>query len=338
MSGHVSSRLAAHLDGQLSASEAQQIDSHLKQCDSCRREGEEIRFGMSMMDQLTPARAPDSVWASIEAALYEKRIRWYSRAPWRLAMAAALLCVIGLGIWLAGRENQWEVSMIAGGRATAERLGAHGWIETDGSSRARIVVGKIGVVEVGPNTRIGRVAALSGEHRLALEHGDISAKILAPPRLFFVDTSAGTAVDLGCEYTLHSASDGSGLLNVTRGWVSYEWQGRESLVPAGASCRTRAGFAPGTPYFDDASPEFIDALTNFDFAHGAVPGILAAARVRDTLTLWHLLTRVAPADRSLVFDRMTALSPLPADLTRERILNLDPAALNHWKEELAWTW
>jgi hypothetical protein len=66
--------------------------------------------------------------------------------------------------------------------------------------------------------------------------------------------------------------------------------------------------------------------------------ILSASRQRDTLTLWHLLSRVAPGDRPRVFDRMTALTPLPAGVSREKALALDPHTLTHWREELAWTW
>src|SRR5256885_9219045 len=46
----------------------------------------------------------------------------------------------------------------------------------------------------------------------------------------FVDTAAGTAVDLGCEYVLNTDEDGLGLLRVTKGWVSFQWKGLESLV------------------------------------------------------------------------------------------------------------
>ena len=140
------------------------------------------------------------------------------------------------------------------------------------------------------------VTARPGEHRLALARGEIRAKISAPPKLFFVDTASGTAIDLGCEYTLSDDELGLGLLQVTKGWVSFQWKGLESLVPAGASCRTHPHIGPGIPYFDDASESLKQALENFGFEK--VGGrsrsrlILAEARVRDTLTLWHLLQRV----------------------------------------------
>jgi hypothetical protein len=71
---------------------------------------------------------------------------------------------------------------------------------------------------------------------------------------------------------------------------------------------------------------------------GAINVMLAESRVRDTLTLWHLLSRVDAGDRARVYDRIAALTPVPAGVTREHVLQLDPATLTRWREELAWTW
>src|SRR5206468_11395737 len=129
------------------------------------------------------------------------------------------------------------------------------------------------------------------------------AKISAPPKLFFVDTASATAVDFGCEYALSADEEGFGWLHVTRGWVSFQWKGIESLVPAGASCQTRPQAGPGIPYFDDAPESLKRAVEIFSFEKGgndALHTILFESRVRDTLTLWHLLSRVEPGDRSPV--------------------------------------
>ena len=66
--------------------------------------------------------------------------------------------------------------------------------------------------------------------------------------------------------------------------------------------------------------------------------MLAHSRVRDTLTLWHLLSRVDPAERGRVYDRIAELTPPPSGVTRDKVLQLDPATLTLWREELAWTW
>ena len=276
-----------------------------------------------ILKYLPVVNAPDAIWASIEAALDEPGTR--KRAvlrTWRWAFAAlTVMPLVGLLYWSVAHRSQW--------------------IETDAHSRVTVKVGEIGSMEVEPGTRLRVVTERPNEHRFALARGEIRAKISAPPKLFFVDTAAGTAVDLGCEYTLNSNELGLGLLRVTRGWVSFQWRGIESLVPAGASCRTHPRIGPGIPYFDDASESLKQALENFGRekdGSDALNVILAESRVRDTLTLWHLLSRVDSADRGRVFDRIAALTPVPAGVSREQAIKLDPQTLTRWREDLAWTW
>jgi hypothetical protein len=290
---------------------------------------------------LLVVKAPDAIWRSIEAALDGEPARPKRFWPaWALAAASvATVCVIA---WYATRPSSpgWQVSRLEGSTSVDEiKVGE--WLQTDASSRARITVGNIGTVDVEPNTRVRLVAASPTEHRLTLARGEISATVTAPPRLFLVDTPTSTAVDLGCAYKIKTDESGDGVLRVTSGWVSLEWKGRESLVPAGADCRTRSRTGPGTPYFADATEILQQSLAAFDFQGGgadAVSTILSQARVRDTLTLWHLLSRVDPSDRIRVFDRMVELVPLPTGVSREKALQLDPATLKSWREELAWKW
>jgi predicted anti-sigma-YlaC factor YlaD len=330
---HVSRQLGAFLDGELAEQEARRVETHVAQCASCRVEREQVRFGMEILRRLPTVEAPDSIWVAIETALDEHRSRkmWVVHW-WRLAFAASLVLALA-AYWIAARQSgmRWEVVRFDG--SGAGHIGAGEWIETDSRSSASIKVGQIGSVEVAPNTRLRVVTARPGEHRLALARGEIRAKISAAPKLFFVDTASGTAVDLGCEYTLNTDEDGLGLLRVTRGWVSFQWKGLESLIPAGASCRTHPHVGPGIPYFDDA-PEIMKEAVEYN----ALTIILSEARVRDTLTLWHLLFRVEAGDRARVYDRMASLTPVPAGVSRERALKLDPETLRRWKDELAWTW
>ena len=349
---HVSRRLAAYIDGELSPRRARQAELHLGRCAHCRAEREQVGFGIAMVERLPSVEAPEAIWASIEAALLENRSpRTSTVRPWRLAFAATLVvALLGAAYWRFAHPSgtRWEVASLQGSPAVgakhirgAGRIGAGEWIETDSGSRATIKVGAIGSVEVEPNTRVRVVTARQGEHRLALARGEIRARISAPPKLFFVDTASGTAVDLGCEYALNTDEDGFGLLRVAKGWVSFQWNGLESLVPAGASCQTRPHLGPGIPYFDDAPENVKQAVQSFGFEKGgndALSIVLAESRVRDTLTLWHLLSRVEAGDRTRVYDRIAALAPVPAGVSREKALKLDPETLNRWKEELAWTW
>ncbi len=315
---HISQRMAALADGQMSEPESRRAELHLRDCPRCRAEYEQVRAGMTMIKNLVLVDAPPEIWPLIEAG----RQTPASQRHWAPALA-----LVALGAVTVAGAAYW-------------RLG-NSWIETDGASHRTIRIGEIGFVEVEPNTRLRVVTDGPNEHRLALARGEIRAKISAPPKLFFVDTPSGTAVDLGCEYSLNTDDGGSDFLHVTKGWVSFQWKGLESLVPAGASCRTRTKAGPGIPYFDDAPENLKEALEKFAFGKrgdDVLTVILAESRQRDTLTLWHLLSRVAPGDRPRVFGRMTALTPLPAGVLREKALALDSQTLTHWREELAWTW
>jgi hypothetical protein len=300
--------------------------------------------------QLPVVEAPEAIWHSILQSLNEDRPPARRAFHW-WQLAAALFVVIGaIGLWVFTRPQpaSWEVVRLDGSPAVgsrqvkdAGRIAVGEWLQTDATSRARIGIGDIGSVEVAPNSRVRLLAAKPNENRLALVRGEISATVSAPPRLFFVDTPASTAVDLGCAYTMKTDEAGSGLLMVSAGWVSLEWKGRESLVPAGAMCRTRPSAGPGTPYFGDASEALRQALSAFDFEKGgsdALRTVLDQSRVRDTLTLWHLLSRVDPEERLRVFDRMVELTPLAPGVAREKVLELDKDTLNRWREELAWKW
>lgn len=258
------------------------------------------------------------------------------RARLRWSALAAAIALAAAGSWLVSgpAPDGWQVAR-AGARPT--RLAVGETFETGAGGHATLDVGDIGMIEVEANSRLRLERARRNQHRMSLEHGLIHAFIWAPPRSFVVDTPSAVATDLGCFYTLEVAPDGSGLVTVQGGWVSFERGGRESFIPAGASCRTRPGLGPGTPYRDQASAAFRQALQDFDFAHGGDPAlaiVLAQATKDDAFTLWHLLTRCQPAQEPRVYDRLAALVPPPPGVTREGILRAGRSQLDRWWDQL----
>ena len=262
-----------------------------------------------------------------------------------LAAAAALVLALS-GTWLSprGRGASWEVTRLeqapAGETvARVERLRVGEWLETGESSRARVKVGTIGQLEIEPRTRLRLVDAGAASHRLALDRGVLHARIWAPPGRFFVVTSSAVAVDLGCEYTLAVDEAGAGLLQVSSGWVDFEQGGRESFVPRGAACAMRPGTGPGTPYYEDASEELTRALSEVDFGPAgarkeALRRVLATARRKDALSLWHLLARRDGEGRPAVYDQLAELVAPPDGVTREGVLAGDRRMLDRWWEAL----
>ena len=367
---HVIKKLSAYCNGELAGDESRRIAAHLLKCERCHKAYDRIHLGVRLAEQLPQVSAPAEMWSDIEALLDAEARKPVSEAKpggwlvnWRAlqwATAAALLLIVCAGGVIVYRRMMlqpatppppcmaWPVTSLAGTpRIDGHRIAATGCfeagelLETDAGARVNVNIPQIGEVEIAPNSRVRLITTNMSEHRLALERGVLRATITAPPRLFFVDTPSAEAIDLGCQYTLEVDDAGIGLLRVTLGWVMLVRDGREAYVPIGAMCETRPGTGPGTPFFEDVSDKFRDALARYDFENGgdeALRIVLDEARDRDTFTLWHLLQRVDEPTRALVLNRMIALVGLPRCVTRKGIMQLNKEMLDCWKDELDLVW
>jgi len=359
---HVTKDISAYCHGELSSEESKQFAEHLIACAKCRTKFEEVKLGIKLAEQLPRLSAPDHLWSELEPLITKQTTRaarpsvvwmWQSK----LAAAAVLLLVASVGVFWMYKSSRlpskpsWFVKRLDGApRIGSEQISNNGrlaigeWLETDGTSRAQIDVATIGNVDIEENSRVRLLQSRADEHRLELVRGKMSARIWAPPRLFFVDTPSAVAADYGCAYTLEVKDDGGSLLHVTSGWVAMETKDRESMVPVGASCETRPGFGPGTAYYDDASPVFREALTKVDFEHdltvrsAALTSMLDHARPRDTLTLWYLFKRFEGQDRARLYDKLASFVPPPAGVTREGMLQLNEKMMAEWEQVLGFSW
>jgi hypothetical protein len=274
------------------------------------------------------------------------RRRFAVHAAMQIVVTAASLALVVAAAWFANavRPSGWNVQSLAGAPTVAgtridgpARLPIGESITTDASSRARVDVGSIGIVDIEPNSHVRLMVSRLGEHRMALDRGQIRALIWAPPRLFFVNTPSSTAIDLGCAYTLNVDDRGWGQILVESGWVAFQYEGRESFIPQNAMCATRPGVGPGTPCYTDAAPGIAEALTILDFSPttdvsraAALDTVLRLSRPKDALTLWHLLSRGTPAERERVYDRLASLVPAPKGVTRAAVLRGERKALDAW--------
>jgi len=304
-----------------------------------------------------PLVLPADLPAAEDGLSFAHLLRKGRGIPWfpRFAAAAVVLLVLGFGIFLVFRPTDklkagtpWVVSNLEGTARIGSRTISSGagttnlfvgqTLTTGSASRVSLWENDLGEIRVEPNSRVRLLQSGPDRKRIQLDVGTIHAAIWAPPTQFVVDTPSATAVDLGCAYTLQVAPDGSGTIRTTLGWVGFHLHGRDSFIPAGAMCFTRPGIGPGTPCFEDASASFREALQAFDLAgpsagagSAALDKILSEARPRDGLTLWHLLSRTFGGERARIYDRLAAMIPPPAGVTREGILQLDPHMLDlYW--------
>jgi len=349
-----SRRLSPYLDGELNASRQARVAEHLTHCRRCTAAYQDLEFAKRALGHVSlPEQQPSSMpdWLRDEKTpLPEPQ----SFSPWRaswipITAVVMLLLAFGSAVWLKRRHKpvlppvQVEIVRLSGTPSLnaqslqhVQTLKAGDRLETDDWASALLKFGRFGQIEARSNTRLELVATSDNEQRLSLQRGKIYASITAPPRMFLVHTPAATAIDMGCAYSLEVNEQGESLLEVLTGWVALDLNGREELVSAGTSCRSRPGKGPGTPFVKDASPEFQDALNKFDFAGdtAALEVVRNQARQKDAITLWYLLRKIDRERRGEIFDRLSQLLPPPSSVTRGGILELNEQMLQAWREPL----
>ena len=101
--------------------------------------------------------------------------------------------------------------------------------------------------------------------------------------------------------------------------------------------------ARGRP-FEDSSTAFQAALRVLDSgirgqeSARQLQVLLHESRVRDALSLWHLMPRVDAESRGLIHDRLAQLLPPPSGVSREGVVALDPGMLDAWKKVVSQLW
>ncbi len=278
-------------------------------------------------------------------AMKKAPLRFPQRRRWLMAVAASVAIVASaVTFWYLRRPRgpAWDVVTVAG-KPEIRQLSGGGVVETDASSRARLEMSAFGHVELEPNTKLKLLVTKADEQRMALSRGKIHALIWAPPGQFVVNTPSAVTVDLGCSYSLEVDLHGDSVVRVSFGWVAFENHGRESFIPAAAMCKTRPGLGPGIPYYEDAPEGLQKAVDAFDASGdlNAATAILATARPRDAMTVWHLLRRVPEVRRAEVYDRLSQLVHLPDDVTRDEVVRGNSQAIERiWNSlglgDMAW--
>jgi FecR protein/Putative zinc-finger len=115
MQEHITEKLSAYLNHELPKDERQRVSEHLLQCEQCRNEHDEIKFGAALASQLQRSDAPNVVWNEIENALEGKpkaaAVSYFSIFKWRALPAALAILLIGFGVIYFGflRKQATEI-------------------------------------------------------------------------------------------------------------------------------------------------------------------------------------------------------------------------------------
>ncbi|MBD3220750.1 hypothetical protein GF314_05870 [bacterium] len=100
---HVTGRLQAYLDGEVTGAERETIDRHLDRCESCRAELSALRGLWQAVDAAAEPAPASPIWPAVDDALARRRGRiqgppwtWPQRGLAAASLAAGLVLGVGL--------------------------------------------------------------------------------------------------------------------------------------------------------------------------------------------------------------------------------------------------
>src|SRR5262249_15921494 len=115
--------------------------------------------------------------------------------------------------------------------------------------------------------------------------------------------------------------------------------GRIAYAPMGTEVLAVPGRGPGTPMMVDAPDRLRVAVARFDAGDaGAARTIAQDAELRDTITLWNLLSRTTAGDRAAVVARLDELAGRPDTVRAEDVIAGDAGAIERWRVALDASW
>jgi anti-sigma factor RsiW len=95
-------QLDAYLDGELAATDAAELEAHLRDCPHCARVEQRRRaLSAAVRDQMPRFRAPDTLRVRVRAAVRAETSQtvYHRPYPWRALAVAASLAVVAFGSW-----------------------------------------------------------------------------------------------------------------------------------------------------------------------------------------------------------------------------------------------
>jgi hypothetical protein len=278
-----------------------------------------------------------------------RSVVWRRVAATAAIAASALIVLYGVHVHRLNWEDgsPWPIKRVgADGVARAAELRVGERVATNASETATLKAARIGTVTVAPNSIAKLTRTRKGQHRIELEHGRLHAKVWAPPSYFGVTHGDARFTDLGCEFDLSVAEEGSGTLVVASGWVVYRHREEEILVPERYSLTFDSTRAQ-TPVRTGATAEFRRAVTELDAQArlGATvdrPDLAALAQAiatdahdDDLFTLLNLLVRHPHLAKGPLYARLAAALHVEVDEShRVRWAQGDVAVREDWWQRL----
>ncbi len=243
-----------------------------------------------------------------------------------------------------GLQTYWKVSNLQGtpligdvSMSSVDSIKEGQIIKTNDSSRAELVVANMGKVIIEPNSKIIFVKGADGNNRILIEYGTINANMNSQPETFFVEMPSAVASDMGGAYSLTIDSTGDGLLFVKSGKVEIQSPNTGAIIPAGNLVMTKKDVGVGTPFNENSSAKFKNALFNLDFGNcggSCVTTLLNSARMSDAISLVNLIPKVENQYKDDFYTKLANFVPPPKEIKSDSLPFLDREKLQDWIDKI----
>ncbi|MBK7160727.1 MAG: FecR domain-containing protein [Ignavibacteria bacterium] len=243
-----------------------------------------------------------------------------------------------------GLASYWKVSNLQGNSligdaamSSNDSIKEGQFIQTNNISIAELLIADIGKIIIEPNTKVVFVKSSDGNNRINVEYGTINADMNKNGKTFFVEMPSAVANDDKGKYTLTIDSAGDGLVFVRSGKVDVESSNRIAVVPAGNIVLTKKNLGVGTPFNENSSPKFRNALFSYDFGKcndACVNTLLNAAKISDAVTLVNLMPNVEKEYSDKVYAKLANFVTPPPNIHSDSIAFFDEKNLNDWIDKI----
>lgn len=253
-----------------------------------------------------------------------------------IIIAISILAVAALVFLWLNRAKGWNVDVTMGSVLinnnavnSETELELNSLLITDENSSVRILIPKIGVIQVEPNSSLSRTRK---DFEIKLSKGRVVKKSDAQK----AEATLNITTDLA-DFNEESSSDFElfadeeiNELFVFDGIVKIVVKGFEAVVPENFACNIKKG-KYAVPYNPNSDPQVVKLIK--EYSGPADPNmvvIVSLANKSDALCLWHILQLSGEENRPIVFKKLNELVPPPETVTGEGIQKLNREMLDQW--------
>jgi hypothetical protein len=229
-------------------------------------------------------------------------------------------------------------------RASGVTLRPEMMVATKEHASARMALAHESRVELGDQTEVRIVDARAASFAVELRSGEVIVSYAAAAgsgqsggvsplvRVGQTDLRAIGATDF-----FVGTSEGEFFVELKRGAVEAVFQKTRTRVAPGCRMEISGKAGPRVPVAYGASREFAGAMRKLEGIALSDPSraemvgwALKNAEKTDAFTLWNLVSRGTPAERSVVLKKAEALGVVPAGIDRLALVKGDAAEMDRW--------